>query len=87
MKSLVLLAALTLPRLSQAAPAVLPTVSGDTLVLRFFGEPSKRDATPTIDMHVDREKARSYMDGIRDLTEGERWCNSPPRKQTRCTST
>ncbi len=52
-----------------------PELSGDALILQFLGPPAHRGATPRGDAYVDREKARGYMDGVKDLTLGTEWCH------------
>lgn len=76
-KSVALLALLSLPLLSNAAPpaAARPALTGDALVRQYLGEPGKRSEFPRGDAYVDRETARGYMDGVRDLTRGSQWCD------------
>lgn len=59
---------LTLPALALAAPYPY-TMSGD----RFVKLMSPAD--PTGQEYLDREKAYSYLDGVRDSAEGRVWCD------------
>ncbi|NHZ99345.1 Rap1a/Tai family immunity protein [Massilia sp. CCM 8734] len=82
MKTIFLITALSLPLMSHGAP-LSTAISGDKLIRQYLGDPSQRHATPKGDAYVDRETARGYMDGVKDLTEGERWCdprNAPPHE-------
>lgn len=82
MKTLALLTILALPLLAQAAPRST-AIDGDFLVGQYFGPPSKRHAPLKGDDYLEKQAARGYVDGIKDLTEGERWCdprNMPPHE-------
>jgi hypothetical protein len=63
-----LLLALVLPAISVAAPYPY-TMSGD----RFVQMMSPPD--PKGQEYLDREKAYSYLDGVRDSAEGRVWCD------------
>ncbi|PWF45090.1 Rap1a/Tai family immunity protein [Massilia glaciei] len=76
-----LLLGLALTSLSQAATPAFkpkpyyPTMTGDRLVRYHFGPPQPRD-NPFLkggDV-VDHERARGFMDGIKDATQGTVWC-------------
>lgn len=59
----------TLPLAAAAAPYI-PTLTGDQFV-------SMMDTSRPITSanHHDREKAYSYLDGVRDGAEGREWCD------------
>jgi hypothetical protein len=50
-------------------------MTGDALARQYLGEPGKRKGMPKGDANVDREAARGYMDGVKDLTRGVQWCD------------
>jgi hypothetical protein len=64
-----------LPAISVAAPYAY-TLSGDQFVKMM----SPRD--PTGYEYQQREKAYSYLDGLRDGTEGSVWCDMPHQVKT-----
>lgn len=66
-----LLLALLLPAISTAAPYPY-TMSGDKFV-RMMGALTSRPDDG--DAYLQREKAYSYLDGVRDGTEGTVWCD------------
>jgi hypothetical protein len=71
----VLFLALVLPALAAAAPYPY-TLSGDQFV-KMMSTPD-----PTGYDYLQREKAYSYMDGLRDGTEGSAWCDLPHQLKT-----
>lgn len=70
-----LLLALALPAISTAAPYPY-TLSGDQFVKMMS------PANPTGYEYLQREKAYSYLDGLRDGTEGSAWCDLPHQLKT-----
>jgi hypothetical protein len=70
-----LLLALVLPAIAAAAPYPY-TLSGDQFV-KMMAPPN-----PTGEEYLQREKAYSYMDGLRDGTEGSAWCDLPHQLKT-----
>jgi Rap1a immunity proteins len=67
--------ALAIPAVAAAAPYPY-TLSGD----RFVKMMSSPD--PTGYEHLQREKAYSYLDGVRDGAEGSEWCDLPHQLKT-----
>lgn len=70
-----LLLSLALPAVSAAAPYTY-TLSGDQFV-KMMSPPN-----PTGYEYLQREKAYSYLDGLRDGTEGSAWCDLPHQLKT-----
>jgi hypothetical protein len=70
-----LLFALMLPVLATAAPYPY-TLSGDQFV-KMMSPPN-----PTGYEYLQREKAYSYLDGLRDGSEGSAWCDLPHQLKT-----
>ena len=66
---------LALPALAAAAPYPY-TLSGDQFV-KMMSAPN-----PTGYEYLEREKAYSYLDGVRDGTEGSAWCDLPHQLKT-----
>jgi hypothetical protein len=69
------LLALVLPAVSAAAPYPY-TLSGDQFVKMMA------PSDPTGYEYLQREKAYSYLDGLRDGTEGSAWCDLPHQLKT-----
>lgn len=78
MRTLLLLA-LALPAVGQSAPIVVkpyyPTMTGEALSRYYLGHSEPRHESLKGGDYVNREMARGYMDGIKDMTEGTVWCN------------
>lgn len=66
-----LLGALMLPAISTAAPYPY-TMSGDKFVKMMSALTARPDDG---DAYMQREKAYSYLDGVRDGAEGTAWCD------------
>jgi hypothetical protein len=71
----VILFALAIPAVAVAAPSPY-TLSGDQFVKMMA------PADPTGYEYLQREKAYSYLDGMRDATEGSAWCDLPHQLKT-----
>jgi hypothetical protein len=76
--------ALLLVALALAAPVGAQTVkqapwmTGERLLaLVAFPQPAGKSE---IDIHLDEERARSYIDGVHDATEGKGWCFGHTRR-------
>lgn len=67
----ILLLALAIPAITAAAPYPY-TLSGDKFV-QMMGALTTRPNDP--DAYEKREKAYSYLDGVRDSAEGAAWCD------------
>ena len=50
------------------------TMTGQMLVDKLFGDGNDRPVTG--EAYLEREKAYSYMDGLKDATEGTVWCHA-----------
>jgi hypothetical protein len=76
-KSATLFALVALPLLANAAAPTgsRPALTGDALTRQYLGELGQRNGMPKGDAYVDREAARGYMDGVKDLTRNVQWCD------------
>lgn len=69
----ILLLALALPAITAAGPYYF-TISGDRFV-KMMSPPDPKGYE-----YEQREKAYSYLDGVRDASEGDAWCDVGQRK-------
>lgn len=67
--------ALAIPAVAAAAPYPY-TLNGDRFV-KMMSQPN-----PTGYDYLEREKAYSYLDGVRDGAEGTAWCDLPHQLKT-----
>lgn len=63
--------ALAIPAVAAAAPYPF-TMSGDRFVKMMSGATERPN---DVDAYMQREKAYSYLDGVRDGSEGTAWCD------------
>lgn len=70
-----ILLSLAIPAIAAAAPYPY-TISGDRFV-KMMSPPA-----PTGYEYLQREKAYSYLDGVRDGAEGTEWCDLPHQLKT-----
>lgn len=77
MRALILLCVfLTLPLYAQSLKDG-PWMTGERLLRMLTYPPGAKnnfDLTP--DQYIDSERARSYIDGVHDMSEGKSWCYS-----------
>jgi hypothetical protein len=56
------------------------TLSGTNFVRQVYGMPGRGNVPVSQSDYVKREKVYSYIEGIKDLTEGTDWCSTTPLK-------
>ena len=78
-RALILAVTLAAPIASNADPYVF-TMNGDQFVKMMKAPPSNGPMDPYD--YMQREKAYSYLDGTRDGTEGDAWCDLPHQLKT-----